>query len=68
MQNGRQRYDQDVKAAISEAQRFIERAEFYLDKPGGFSAETRRAAMKRASMDLTRALVNVRKTLWSYSA
>lgn len=54
-----------VSDAISEARRFIERAEEYLNSAPRqgtwFYGEAKySAAMKRASMDLTRALVSVR--------
>jgi len=62
-----------IDAAIIEAERFIERAREaraalnwveFKNVSGGFyeNSDTRRsAAMKRASMDLTRALVAIRK-------
>ena len=58
-----ERYDKDVTAAVEEAKRFIARAEEYTE-PKNHDGKTR-AAMKRASMDLTRALVKVRGTTWN---
>jgi endonuclease YncB( thermonuclease family) len=59
--------DDDLRNAVEEAKRFIERAEAVeltvkKDKWGRYDYGKCTAAAKRASMDLTRALVRVRST------
>ena len=56
-------YHQRVANAISEARRFINKAQDALDAGDEWEKQPRakRAAMKRASMDLTKSLALVRK-------
>lgn len=52
--------------AEAEAKRFLKRlAECRADGPSGFRPSRARAAMKRASLDLTRALADVRRSPYS---
>ncbi len=56
-----------LDTAIKEAERFLERAKWArlaigADKHAGSSGHPDVAAMKRASMDLTRALADVRRS------
>ena len=59
------RFDDRVQQAVDEAERFIGKAITYLMKSEDDSLAiygcVEAAAMKRASMDLTRSLVDVRK-------
>jgi len=61
-----QRFDYRVQAAIDEAERFINKGVTYLAKAEedrhAVDGCVESASMVRASMDLTRALVEVRKT------
>jgi len=59
-------YQQRIKTAISEAERFIDRAKLAIEAKDDWDKQpqAKRAAMKRASMDLTRALAQVRKGEW----
>ncbi len=56
-------YQKRIKTAISEAERFIDRAKAAIEAKDDWDKQpqAKRAAMKRASMDLTRALAQVRK-------
>ena len=56
-------YHTRVTNAVSEARRFINRAQDALDAKDDWDKQPRakRAAMKRASMDLTKSLAQVRK-------
>ena len=58
-------YEKIVKSALEEARRFDIRAKEYLESETRavylFCPSKERAALKRASMDLTRALVKVRR-------
>lgn len=62
-----EKYDEDVKKAVFEAQRFVTLATEYLNN--GYRHNTapcsKKAAMKRSSMDLTRALPPLRNP-WNY--
>lgn len=55
-----------LKEAIQEAERFLVRAKALQKDPEGFkylySPHAQRAAVKRASMDLTRALAKLRRS------
>jgi hypothetical protein len=56
--------DKDVKAAIVEAKRFVDRAVQWLALDNQYkhiSGTKEGGAMRRASMDLTRALAQMRK-------
>jgi hypothetical protein len=61
-------YDRLV-AAAAEAERFLERAHVAMeeirDKEMSFLGSPKSAAAKRASMDLTRALADVRRNTYS---
>ena len=64
MYTTQEEYEKNVKAALEEAHRFDVRAHEYLESvPRNLhlSSSKELAAMKRASMDLTRALVKVRR-------
>ena len=58
-------YQIAVEITVMEAERYLARARAYLDGPDSkkysYFPSRDRAAMKRASMDLTRALVKVRR-------
>jgi hypothetical protein len=60
-------YHSRVTTAISEAQRFINRAQDAIDAKDDWDKQPamKRAFMKRASMDLTRALAQIRKGNWA---
>jgi len=55
-----------LKESIKEAERFLARAKALKKDPEGFqdlySPNSQRAAVKRASMDLTRALAKLRRS------
>lgn len=54
----------DLRTAISEAERFLERAQDLLDSPldkYGHLQPVKTAAVRRASMDLTRSLPPLRR-------
>lgn len=59
-------YDKKLKAAISEAERFLERAKELsktsVSSNGYFYGSKLTGAVKRSSMDLTRALADLRKS------
>ena len=56
-------YRNRVEDAISESERFIKRAQEYLEAKDDWISrpKMKRASMKRASMDLTRSLAEIRK-------
>ena len=60
--------DTTLELAVAEAQRFLEKAEMYKDATAGLpegkawmTAGKERSSVKRASMDLTRALSDLRQ-------
>lgn len=53
-------YNQGVQSAMEEAERFLEKARAYLKYPGYRHSSSTRAAMKRASIDLSKSLVAIR--------
>jgi hypothetical protein len=59
-------YHKRIATAMSDARRFIDRAQDALDAKDDWDKQpvVKRAAMKRASMDLTRSLAQVRKGEW----
>jgi len=59
-------FQKRIATAISEARRFIDRANDALDAKDDWDKQpaVKRAAMKRSSMDLTRALAQLRIPEW----
>lgn len=60
--NRKEEQANNLDLAIQEARRFIERALFYQVNGGKYHSCKHRAATKRASMDLTRALADYRSS------
>lgn len=53
-----------IKSAVADAKRFIERAEVFdaaTKHPGGYATPKESGALRRASMDLTRSLADMRR-------